>query len=48
MNEGFLMVQVNEKMVSVNTSAGMAFIIFPDDTHHGFNNDRDHQPYIST
>ena len=48
LNEGFLMVQVNEKMVSVNTPASMVSIIFPDDTHHGLNNNRDHQPYIST
>jgi hypothetical protein len=36
LNEGFLMVQVSEKMVSADLYASMAFIILPDDICHGF------------
>lgn len=36
LNEGFLMVQVTEKMVSTGFYASMVFIILPDDICHGF------------
>jgi len=34
LNEVFLVVQVNEKMVSLNLAPCMAFIIVPDDFDH--------------